>query len=532
MSITRTCRISGKEFTITDRELSFLDSISPVFDGKKYPLLPPTLCPEERMRRRLSWRNSFSLYKDNCPISWKDIITSYNPRWGYLWVDQETWWTKGEGLDYGGKYDENSSFFKQYNVLLKKTPIPCLSNSYTLNENSHYVNGTINVKDCYLIFNASNSEHCEYAETVNKSENIYDSSYVFESSQCYECIGINRCSRCIGVEESEDCRDSYFLYDCRGCSHCILCTNLENQSYCIKNQKVSEEEFEQFLSTMSQEDGTIHVEDLENELNTLKEATVKNNHIIGSENCDGIFIKFSKDVINWKNLTGAEDVMHTWQMNYVTRCYDCFSWWWGSVWSPGAENCYECHAVGSGAYGLIGCWAVWDNTRNVYYSYSCIGCQDCFGCVWLRNKQYCILNTQYTKWDYEKLVGKIVEKMTQDGEWWEYPPSSMSTFSYNESYAQLEYPLTEEETITRGYKWYPEETPWIPLTKKLIPWEQLPKNISATPDDILNWVIKCKISGKYFRITASELEFYRKHRLPIPTKHPDVRRKERFERRI
>jgi hypothetical protein len=36
-----------------------------------------------------------------------------------------------------------------------------------------------------------------------------------------------------------------------------------------------------------------------------------------------------------------------------------------------------------------------------------------FGCIGLRNQQYCILNKQYTKEEYEKTVALIIEHMQQ-----------------------------------------------------------------------------------------------------------------------
>lgn len=39
-----------------------------------------------------------------------------------------------------------------------------------------------------------------------------------------------------------------------------------------------------------------------------------------------------------------------------------------------------------------------------------------FGCANMRDKQYCILNKQYTHEEYEKLVPQIIEKMQADGE--------------------------------------------------------------------------------------------------------------------
>jgi hypothetical protein len=48
-------------------------------------------------------------------------------------------------------------------------------------------------------------------------------------------------------------------------------------------------------------------------------------------------------------------------------------------------------------------------------------------------------------------------------------------------------------------------------------------------DSILNAILICEVTGKPFRIQKSELEFYRKHNLPLPHKHPDQRHKERLQ---
>ena len=50
-------------------------------------------------------------------------------------------------------------------------------------------------------------------------------------------------------------------------------------------------------------------------------------------------------------------------------------------------------------------------SQYVQYSFFTINSSNLFGCVGLRNKQYCILNKQYTKEEYEKLVPKIIEHM-------------------------------------------------------------------------------------------------------------------------
>jgi hypothetical protein len=61
--------------------------------------------------------------------------------------------------------------------------------------------------------------------------------------------------------------------------------------------------------------------------------------------------------------------------------------------------------------------------------------------------------------------------------------------------------------------------------------KRLPEDITKIPDDILNWALTCEISGKPFRIIRQELEFYRRHKLPIPQRHPDVRHMDRMKMR-
>jgi hypothetical protein len=53
----KTCKVSGQPFPIYQSDVEFYDKISPTFNGKKFAIPTPTLCPEERERRRMAWRN-------------------------------------------------------------------------------------------------------------------------------------------------------------------------------------------------------------------------------------------------------------------------------------------------------------------------------------------------------------------------------------------------------------------------------------------------------------------------------------------
>jgi hypothetical protein len=145
----------------------------------------------------------------------------------------------------------------------------------------------------------------------------------------------------------------------------------------------------------------------------------------------------------------------------------------------------------------------------------------------MKKHNYCILNKQYSKEEYEELIPKIIDHMKTTNEWGEYFPYELSPFAYNETVAHEYYPLTKEEVEKQGFKWK-EMKDEIPKVEKIISASQLPDTIEEIPDDVLNWAIKCEETDRPFKIVKQELEFYRKMKLPIPHLHPDERHKRRM----
>ena len=86
------CRVSGQKFAIYQSDLDFYDKVSPVFNDVKYLIPTPTLCPEERMRRRLAWRNERKLYRRKCDATQKDIISVYSPDKDAVVYNQDVRW--------------------------------------------------------------------------------------------------------------------------------------------------------------------------------------------------------------------------------------------------------------------------------------------------------------------------------------------------------------------------------------------------------------------------------------------------------
>jgi hypothetical protein len=182
------------------------------------------------------------------------------------------------------------------------------------------------------------------------------------------------------------------------------------------------------------------------------------------------------------------------------------------------------------------CNECWPDVLDVEYSIYSIACKHVFGCVNLKRKEYCILNKEYSKEEYERLVIQIREDMTKNpykdsvGQvypYGEHLPLGISPFGYNETFAQQFFPKTKEAATAQGSSWYEGEPSQYQVTKQ---GSDLPDTIAATEDSVLKENIGCNECGKAFRLTQGELALMRKLNLPLPRICSNCRQKARFAR--
>jgi ferredoxin len=186
------------------------------------------------------------------------------------------------------------------------------------------------------------------------------------------------------------------------------------------------------------------------------------------------------------------------------------------VWN-GAELFYDTLSSTGRNFKFSG--MIWGG-YDVEYSFSCFDCNNIFGCTGLRNKSYCILNRQYSKDEYEKLIVKIRELMLTKGEYGEFFPVEISPFAYNETPAQEYFPKSKETALAMGYKWKDSEEKSYPITIRT---EDIIDDIRDVPDSITKEVLECAHKGKCedqcstaFRIIPIELSFLRRFNIPLP----------------
>ncbi len=521
----KTCEVSGAQFPIYQSDLEFYDKVSPVLQGVKYQIPAPKLCPEERERRRMSFVNLRKLYRRTCDASGKVIISIYSPEKVYTVYEQTI--RHGEGrnpLKYGQKWNGEESFFELFDQLLHQVPLASLTNIGS--ENAEYCAMGSNNKNCYLIVGC-NSENCYYGMYTNHSSSCMDYFFSIENQECYEIIDAKGCYKVFYSQEVRNCSESAFLYNCEGCQHCFCCVNLKNQSYCIFNKQVSKEEYfaywkEKFLNPNRD------LERLQAEFDGFKsQFPLPTDKITQSEQSFGINLSHAhQSAFIFDADGGDEGILNSKYSSLSTSMHHCYdltdsgnasSWCYEGMTVSGHKNLF--------CINVIAC-------SEVYYSHSCQNCSHLFGCVGLKHKQYCIFNVQYSKEEYEEVLAKLIAHMQKTWERGQFFPAQISPFGYNETMAMEFFPLSKEQATKRWYQRMDEDYPInIPTNAQTLNAKDLPENIDEVSDDILNKVILCETTWRPFRIIKAELDFYRKHNIALPHKHPDIRHIERINLR-
>ena len=501
------CLQCQTQFEITDDDLNFYDKISPVFAGKKYLIPPPTLCPNCRQIRRLFPVNEINLYKRKCDATGKEILSNYHPAWPYVIYDQEYWWSdKWDALSYGRDFDFSRPFFEQLHELSLIVPRYNLFTGYLYDENCDYTNAAGKNKNCYLIFDSDYCRDSYYSYSINHTTNCLDSYRLRESELCYENIDCKTCYNCRYVQNSSSSSDSAFLDNCNDCKKCFMCFNLQHKEYFIYNKQSTKEEYEKLMAQLSSRQ---NVEKFKQEFQKLKEQHVKKYmHGIQNENVSGDYLA------NCKNVFESFDCNEAWDCRYIYQS-------WGSQIKDSmdfnecgdfAELIYESSSCGYNINRISFSMGILDQCSNITYCYRCHWSSDLFGCVGLKRKKYCILNKQYSKEEYEKIVPKIIEHMKKNGEFGEFFPAFMMPHGYNETLAMDYAQLTKEEALKKGYKWLDEDKKKVPQTCAV------PDDIKDVPASITKEILACENCQSNFKIISQELKFYQQQNIPIPKK--------------
>jgi hypothetical protein len=496
----RTCRFSDKKFYITAEDIKFYKKIG-------VPL--PTLSPHERMRGKLGFFNLYNLFYGKSDKTGKKIVSSYPSDTPYKIYEHAIW----NDIDFTNTsvgYDQKKSFFEQYKDFQLKVPRPNLVTRNIVN--SDYSHATVDVKNCYFVFDTLRTQDSQFSAYINDSKNCYYTYATTASNICYENSLCDKVYKCFFSEFSNGCVDSAFLFDCRNCNDCFMCTNLRHKSYCFENEQLSKEEYQRRIKEVNLGNRD-EVNKLKSKFKEFKKKAINRaNHNEKNVNCTGDYNTNSKNCSSCFYIEDSEDLKY---MAGAMKSRDCMD----------SAVCLESELV----YGSM----IWDQhcynvkfsvkssgLRDSEYCDLCKNCNNCFACIGLKNKSFCIFNKQYSEKSYWEKIDEIKTKMLLAGEYGEFFPPELSPTPYQTSSA-VSFGGYDDIEVAEEYGYDTEESPDDVISSMgvEIVSEDVPDDIKDVFDDILQKTIISEETGKKFRYTKEQLEFHRKYNLALPTEH-------------
>ena len=517
------CQNCKQEFTIESEDFDFY---------KKIDVPPPTFCWKCRFQRRLAFRNERKPFWATSAMSGKKIFSIFPPESGMTVYDEKEWRSDDwEALDWGFDYDFSRPFFQQFHELAKKVP---RNGPHTEdNVNCDYLINSGWSKNCYLVCNSTGAEDSAYGNAIDYSKNCFDNSHITKCERSYGSFWIRNSYQAHFCTRSIENTSVMFCFGSKGMANCFGCVNLMNKSYHIFNQPYSKEEYEKRIGEMKLNTWSgLQKAKAEAAAFALKFPVAYLNGIFNTD-VTGEYISDSKNVNYGYLVNGGKDLKYV-QYLQVPGAEDSYDLTiWGDKNVRGYENSTSGMGVSNSKF-LEGCWA---EIIDSEYCIACRGISNCFGCVGLRKKQYCIFNKQYTKEEYESSRKKIIDHMNampyvdkrgRVYKYGEFFPIEHAPFGYNISLVSEYFPLTKEQALAEGYLWQEVGKAEYKITKKSI---DIPNAIEDAPDNITKEILACVNCGSAYRIIESEFAFLKTEKIPVPRACVDCRHNERISMR-
>lgn len=296
------------------------------------------------------------------------------------------------------------TFIEQFKQLLLTQP------RYNLkivnSENCDYADTALNSKNCYYTFGIFHGEDVYFSRYSRNCTSSSDLTFCFDCEWCYADIA---CSKCYSVDFSQycaNCTDCKFCSNCRGCSNCFGCTGMANKQYYIFNKQVTKDEYEAYIKSLDLANPAVRAE-IERKMEELKRAVPQLAiHQTMTEDCVGDNIVQGKNCYQCFDVYDLEDCAYCIETNSLKNCCDmtvCFK----------TEESYQCmHSPG--CYNCNFCYHCDYCSDSEFCAYS-KNLKNCFGCVYMKDKEYHILNKPFAPDAYFVEVARIKDELKRAG---------------------------------------------------------------------------------------------------------------------
>ncbi len=376
-----------------------------------------------------------------------------------------------------------ANFLEQFGRLLVESPRYNLKQVQV--ENCGYADTAVKSKDCYFSFGAFYCEDVLYSRYSRKCVDCCDIAICFA---CEGCVGCSDCNNCYGLANCTDCSNCescYFCEDCYGCKNCFGCVGQYQAQYRIFNQQYTEVDYQNFIAQWPTNVNVKHIQDKLKELHNLTPRIAL--HHFRVEDSTGDHLSECVNCYECYDSFLTEDCFYCIETNGNKNCADltvCFE----------NELCYSCvHSpLCYNSNFLLHVDGAIDSELCAYSK----NLKNCFGCVYLADKEFYILNLPVDKTIYFQRVEEIKSELITKG------------FYNMRAFFQTEY----------------EDQRYLEESERAIE----PTSEVVMGDNNTSLCCKNAACKKPFRVIAQEAKFYENKLLPLPEHCPTCRHRERM----
>ncbi len=503
---TRVCSETGESFDITERDIAMCRLL-------RVP--PPTLAPWAMWRRQRSFVAGYELFRRE-GADGKELITYFDPESPATILPREEWLADAfDATAFATAASAEKSFFEQWTAFSRAMPRPHAW-QWGVNENCDWSTYPAGSKNCYGCFSGGYDQRDNvYVDASVRCSYSAGAFYCTDCSYCYDIVDCVQCSRCSFCYVCEGSMDLAFCFASKNCSDCFGCTNLRNKKFCFLNEQLTEEEYRKRVAAIDLTDAHVALEwrkkigDVWSRTFRRASMVARSEEATGdiindSRRVAGVYIEKGEDVLHGAGIVGGKDL---YDFSWGTANQQCFN-------TTETDECSMTHM----SIQCLQC-------ISVEYSELMTSCENCFGCIGLKHKKFCIFNKQYTEEEYWPMVDAIKTAMLARGEYGQFFPYAASLFAYGTSHSGVFFPLEEKAARNLGARWF---TP-PPAGGESLPIESLPYRLAETTDEILKQRFRCPVTGRSFAIVAPELRMHRDMKVALPRVHPIVERVRRTQ---
>lgn len=517
--LERTCKITKRSFQITKEEQEAYDH---------FALPYPEACREERLRQALCFLNERRLFWRTCSVTGQRIVSIYPETAPFPVVTTEVVQQLQAGnLRYGRDYDLRAPFFDQLYDVWRAVPRAATSAEQTVKSSAVHL--TLFANHATLVSHSFYIDDCLYSLHLVDCKHCIDCLHCSRLTRSYQCVDCHDGALLRYSTHSSGCSDSWFLYDSRNCRHCLCCVGLQDKKFCIFNAPVSEHEYWETLRTWNL-DNRSACEDVRDRFAAFVREHARNKFFTDNPGSgSGNSLYRSSRIVHSYNCQDSAGLIDCYALFRADGCVQ------GVGFGDGLEDSAQFISVGLGASRVVNCIECYDGVSDLSYSIGCKRSSHLFGCVGLVDREYCILNRQYSRSRYADLTGAIRRQLVTDGSWGRFFNLFFTPFAYNQSAAGDYMPLGEIQATYLGYGWAVEDEELRP-SELLRAVDAAGGEIGEMPlafsdraiETLPQQIYVCELMGKPFQLSPREITLYLELGVCPPARSFEQRHKERL----